>query len=167
MDRDKRPSLPSELKRQVLVESGHRCAIPTCRNTPVEIAHIISWESCKEHEFNNLIALCPTCHTRFGSGTIDRKSMFMYKHNLGVINSRYCDFEQRVLQGFAKDQKTDCVLLPGGLDIMLSYVIQDGLVKEYKSSLVLICGIPSHKEYAITAKGRTFIGKWMGVEDID
>jgi 5-methylcytosine-specific restriction endonuclease McrA len=42
---------------------------------PVEIAHIVPWEKVKEHTFDNLIVLCPTCHTRFDKGEIDRKSM--------------------------------------------------------------------------------------------
>jgi 5-methylcytosine-specific restriction endonuclease McrA len=60
-----RPAIPQALKRKVLIEAGHRCAIPTCKQVPVELAHIVPWANCKEHTFENLIALCPTCHTRF------------------------------------------------------------------------------------------------------
>jgi 5-methylcytosine-specific restriction endonuclease McrA len=72
---ENRPAIPAALKRQILVEAGHRCAIPVCRQVPVEIAHIVPWEKVKEHTFDNLIVLCPTCHTRFDKGEIDRKSM--------------------------------------------------------------------------------------------
>ena len=95
-----RPAIPVRLRRQVLVEAGHRCAIPSCRQTPVELAHIISWAKCRKHEFENLIALCPTCHTRFDRGDIDKKSIEMYKQSLSVLNSRYGDYEQRILQYF-------------------------------------------------------------------
>jgi hypothetical protein len=44
---EKRPPIPSELYRAVLIEAGHRCAIPTCRQIPIEIAHIMP----KEKEF--------------------------------------------------------------------------------------------------------------------
>jgi hypothetical protein len=37
------------------------------------------WSEVKEHRFENLIALCPTCHTRYDQGTIDRRSMLVYK----------------------------------------------------------------------------------------
>ena len=60
----KRPPIPVDLHRIVLIEAGHRCAIHTCRQVPVEIAHIDPWSRCREHRFENLIALCPTCHTR-------------------------------------------------------------------------------------------------------
>lgn len=77
-----RKHIPAELRRAVLVESGHRCAIPTCRQTQVEVHHIIPLEQCKSHEFLNLIALCPNCHTRSHAGEIDRKSLRIYKRRL-------------------------------------------------------------------------------------
>ena len=52
-----RPPIPAEMKRKVLVEAGHRCAIPTCRHIDVDVHHIIPWETCKKHEYENLIAL--------------------------------------------------------------------------------------------------------------
>ena len=57
-----RPSIPTDIKRQVLIEAGHRCAIPTCGHPTTEIAHILPWAKVKEHKFENLIALCPNCH---------------------------------------------------------------------------------------------------------
>ncbi|MEW2510425.1 HNH endonuclease signature motif containing protein [Streptomyces sp. NPDC046870] len=85
----KRPAIPRELRRRVLIEAGHRCAIPTCRATPVEIAHITPWAKVKKHEFKNLIALCPTCHTRFDDphNPLDRKAMRQYKANLNPLFS--------------------------------------------------------------------------------
>ncbi|MFF0556505.1 HNH endonuclease [Streptomyces sp. NPDC004266] len=82
-----RPKIPSELRRRVLIEAGHRCAIPTCKSTPVEIAHIIPWAKVQKHEFKNLIALCPTCHTRFDDphSPIDRKAMRQYKADLNPL----------------------------------------------------------------------------------
>ncbi|MGV9664817.1 HNH endonuclease [Nocardia niigatensis] len=97
-----RPEIPAELKRAVLVEAGHRCAIPTCRQTPVELAHITPWAKVKEHTFDNLIALCPTCHTRFDRGDIDRKAMFQYKANLDILNYRYTDLERQLLRAFIR-----------------------------------------------------------------
>ncbi|MCC3653211.1 HNH endonuclease [Streptomyces sp. S07_1.15] len=84
-----RPKVPSELRRRVLLEAGHRCAIPTCKSTPVEIAHIIPWSKIRKHEFKNLIALCPTCHARFDDrhGPIDQKAMRQYKANLNPLLS--------------------------------------------------------------------------------
>ncbi|NEA65341.1 HNH endonuclease signature motif containing protein [Streptomyces sp. SID12488] len=84
-----RPAMPRELERRILVEAGHRCAIPTCRATLVEIAHIEPWCKVLKHEFENLIALCPNCHTLFGRGKIDRKAMYEYKARLSPFSTAY------------------------------------------------------------------------------
>ncbi|MBK8134172.1 MAG: HNH endonuclease [Gammaproteobacteria bacterium] len=77
-----RPNIPADLRRAVLVEAGHRCAIPQCRYPEVEVHHIIPWESCKTHEYENLISLCPNCHSRADRGEIDRPSLRLYKAKL-------------------------------------------------------------------------------------
>jgi hypothetical protein len=66
------------------VEAGHRCAIPTCRYPTTDLHHIIPWETCQTHDFDNLIALCPNCHRRAESGEIDRKSLRLYKSRLSA-----------------------------------------------------------------------------------
>lgn len=97
-----RPPVPRELERQVLVESGHRCAIPTCQAIPVDLAHIVPWSKVREHTFDNLIALCPTCHRRYDGGSIDRMSMLEYKRNLRLLASRYAvDVERQRAQTIA------------------------------------------------------------------
>ena len=86
-DVEKRDNIPVNVIRAVLVESGHRCAIPTCRATTTEIAHIVPWAKSHDNSFENLIALCPNCHTRFDQKKdIDHLAMKMYKHNLGILN---------------------------------------------------------------------------------
>lgn len=81
-----RPAIPRALDRRVRVEAGHRCAIPVCRVPVLVIAHIRPWTQVKRHEFENLIALCPTCHTLFDRGDIDRVSMLQYKANLSPFS---------------------------------------------------------------------------------
>lgn len=71
-----------EIQRAVLIEAGHQCAISACRHPRVEIHHIVPWAKCKKHEYHNLIALCPNCHTRVHDGEIDRKSLIKYKSAL-------------------------------------------------------------------------------------
>jgi hypothetical protein len=74
-----RTRIPAELKRRVLVEAGHRCAIHTCKHPAVDVHHIIPWSQSQEHSYENLIALCPNCHRRADSGEIDRQSLLAYK----------------------------------------------------------------------------------------
>ena len=77
-----RPPIPADLRRRILVEAGHRCAIHTCKHQDVDIHHIVPWEKCKEHDYYNLIALCPNCHRRADAGEIDRSSLKIYKARL-------------------------------------------------------------------------------------
>ncbi|MFB7922086.1 HNH endonuclease [Streptomyces sp. NPDC002466] len=83
-----RPAIPRSLDRRIRVEAGHRCAIPTCHMPAplLVIAHIRPWAEVKCHEFENLVALCPNCHTLFDRGHIDRKSMLQYKANLSPFS---------------------------------------------------------------------------------
>jgi hypothetical protein len=75
-----RPVIPSEVKRIVMIEAGHRCAIQTCRNSAnIDVHHIVPWEKCKDHNPDNLIVLCPNCHRLAHDETIDRKSLRKYK----------------------------------------------------------------------------------------
>jgi len=154
------------------MEAGHRCAIPTCHQVPVEIAHIIPWEQVKEHSFDNLIALCPTCHSRFDKGEIDRRAMQQYKDNLSILNDRYGDLEQRVLRFFAEDPNADEIQLPGGLDILLMYLLEDGLlaaVNPKSRGVGRISGVPfiGIKLYRPTDKGKQFIQKWLDAETLE
>lgn len=93
----KRPPIPAEIKRRVLVEAGHRCAIPACRFIEVDVHHIVFWEECKKHEYDNLIALCPNCHRMAHNGKIDRKSLRIYKANLRFIHDRFSQLEVDIL----------------------------------------------------------------------
>jgi len=75
-----RPTIPAEIRRQILVEAGHRCAIQTCRSAAdVDVHHIVPWAQSQQHEPENLIALCPNCHRRANRGDIDRESLRKYK----------------------------------------------------------------------------------------
>lgn len=97
---DGRPPIPEDLRRRVLVEAGHRCAIQTCRHPQVDVHHIIPWEKCKSHSFDNLIALCPNCHRRAGRGDIDAKSLLLYKAQLAAGRERG---DRLAAQGVAPD----------------------------------------------------------------
>lgn len=166
-----RPALPMAISRQVKVEAGHRCAIPVCRAHPIEIAHIEPRSDDGSNDvFDNLIALCPNCHTRYDKGEIDRPAMRQYKANLSVLNGRYGEMEQRILRAFADDPKAGIIMLPEGLGILLQYLIQDELliqVPDPSGMRVVSQGIPAAEHFAITDKGREFIDRWLGAEDLE
>ena len=165
-----RPAIPRALERQVKMESGHRCAIPTCKQTPVDIHHIVPWETCKKHEFDNLIALCPTCH-RKADREIDRKSIKMYKHNLSIVNSRYGDYERRILQYFVDNPDERFIKLPYGenTDILLMFLIRDKLLLPQPDRRPVTGSARGTEKiwYELTQEGQQFISKWKVAEDIE
>ncbi|MCX5147211.1 HNH endonuclease [Streptomyces sp. NBC_00320] len=169
-----RPAIPAELRRRVLVEAGHRCAIPTCRRHPVDIEHIDDWATVREHRFENLIALCPTCHRRKGSGPdqIDRKSLRQYKTNLGILNHRYSETERRLIEVFAnllekgKISEDRIIRLGVGSDLLLWYLIQDGyLESRYPGELDV--STSTHQLFRFTPPGIAFLRRWMEARPLD
>ena len=155
-----RPAIPSDLERRVLVESGHRCAIPVCRQVPIEIAHIVGYAQCKKHEFHNLIPLCPTCHTRFDNGDIDHQSMLLYKFNLALVNRRYGDAEARVLEWFADNRSRTGIRILEEMQVLLLHLVKDGLLEDAGKKEALPGGIV-RKTLDLTQAGKEFLDLWL------
>jgi hypothetical protein len=151
----------------VLVEAGHRCAIPTCRHPTTEIAHIVPGSQSHDDSFENLIALCPNCITPHDQKKeTDRQSIRRYKRNLGILNSRYSDFERRVFDQIAEtDQRSFPV--EAGFEILLVHAVKDGLLKRVEPSPVAIQrGEPTHHDYEVTDAGLRFVSRYVQGEDI-
>lgn len=117
----RRPAIPADIQRAVLVEAGHRCAIPTCRATTTEIAHIEAWAKSRDHSFANLIALCPTCHTRYDQKKeIDLASMRMYKAKLGEQSQIQAQLEK--LTGGVEKMQEENQLLKQQLALLAAHL---------------------------------------------
>ena len=158
---DERPAIPSELKRQILVESGHRCAIPTCRYPTTEIAHIEPWEKVKEHGYENLIALCPNCHTRADKGDIDRKSLRIYKRILQRLTDRFDRFELNVLDELRQGK---VVFMEGNMLLLTKNLIDSQLVG-FIGGGVISDGIPINVRVVLTDKGKAFVDEWIKAKE--
>ena len=172
MDRD---NIPAEVKRAVLVEAGHRCAIPTCRATTTEIAHIVPWAKTQDDSFENLIALCPNCHTRFDEKKeIDHLAVKMYKHNLGILNNRYGEFERRLFEVLAKTNERVFVLGAAG-DLLVANAVKDGFFedKHVEGIGLQVNGTDGYSKnfpmsftYWVTDSGVAFIQRFANGSDI-
>lgn len=123
-----RPPVPAETKRRVLIEAGHRCAIPTCRYITVEIHHIVPWEKSQAHDYHNLIALCPNCHVRADRGEIDRKSLQIYKASLRFTHDKFSQFEVDILIEACKLPFNHVLPYPRGMELLVKRLLESNFV---------------------------------------
>jgi hypothetical protein len=138
----KRKSVPSAIQHEIRTEAGYRCAIPTCRHPKIEIAHIVPWSKTQDNSAANLIALCPTCHTRYDSHDITEKSIRYFKANLKMLSSKYNQIEMRVLESFAEQlvkrnydadiwsKSFIAITMPPFSEVMYQALVTDQLVTE-------------------------------------
>jgi hypothetical protein len=90
--------------------------------------------------------------------------MYQYKANLALLNGRYSDLERRVLKLFVDNPDQESVWIEKPLDILMMYLIQDGLVMKHQNiKYYLATGTP----YCLTVKGRDFIGRWVNAENLE
>ena len=142
--------IPANLARRIKVEAGHRCAIHTCRHIEAQIHHIIPYRQCQKHEYENLIALCPNCHSRADRNEIDRKSLRIYKANLRLAHDRFSQFEMDVIDTLVNNFHP--IPFPYYLVILVKRLYDAGYVSITSASLAST----SHDWLDITDKGLEF-----------
>ncbi|MFF5109631.1 HNH endonuclease [Streptosporangium sp. NPDC000509] len=172
-----RPAIPAQLKNDLLIEAGHRCAIPACRAAePLEFEHINDWAKVGRHEFHNMIVLCRNCHGRKGSGPgkIDRKALRQYKANLAVVNGRYGDLERRILDYVAENPEKTIIGLPPYIGFLLLYLKKDGFIKKSdpkgdfytRTQGVFSLEVPITQFWEVTEAGREFVERWKQAQPL-
>lgn len=85
-----RSAVPQATRIAVLTEAGYRCAVPTCRGIlALDLHHIVEVADGGSNDAQNLLALCPTCHALFTRGTIDRRSIELWKGMLVALGQAF------------------------------------------------------------------------------
>lgn len=155
-----RPSIPAVIKRAVLVEAGHRCAIPTCRFPTTELAHIIPYSEVLNHSYENLIALCPNCHTRYDKGEIDRKSMVIYKKKLVFLSDRFSRYELNLLDHLKSTSKATVFGMLSIKNLLDEELLS---ITQTLASTVYSDGTTEMTEFIVmlTPKGNEYLNKWI------
>ncbi len=86
----RRASIPSSVRRAVLIEAGYRCAVPSCRTLiTLDIHHIVEVREDGGNTLGNLLALCPNCHALFTRGEITREAIESWKGVLVALNQAF------------------------------------------------------------------------------
>ena len=165
--------IPAKIKRRVLVEAGHRCAIHTCREIEVDVHHIVPFSKCQKHEYENLIALCPNCHRRADRGDIDRKALKKYKVNLRYAHDRFSQLEVDILFKLHNSELHNSELdmapeekvqeqWPSFLMLMINRILDAGYIEVIENqSSVQVFGMEISPIYiSLTDKGREYINSF-------
>ena len=62
--------IPAAVRRTLRKETCFCC--PFCGSPILEYHHIIPWAKRQEHFPEDMVALCPTCHTEYGDNPLKR-----------------------------------------------------------------------------------------------
>jgi hypothetical protein len=58
----KRSRIPRTVRRKVMMRDGHRCRVPGCRSTNIDVHHLLPEEMGGSHDESNLLTLCEGHH---------------------------------------------------------------------------------------------------------
>lgn len=73
----KRKAIPRKIRDFILVASKHQCSI--CQAKTVEVHHIVPVSKGGTNNLENLMAVCPNCHTNFHEGRFTTDQMRTYR----------------------------------------------------------------------------------------
>ena len=145
-----RPAVPKDIALDVMIESGHRCAVCGI-SCSLEKAHIIPWSEVQEHTLENLICLCATCHTRSHDEKWDVDTLREYKRRPWVVRQfeNYVPVKptvqvQLTIDALLRDfTDRDAKMLPLALAALLDIPPQDVHIRSVKlGSVNVIIDLP-------------------------
>jgi hypothetical protein len=145
----------------MLIEAGYRCAVPTCRTIlTLELHHIDPVRVDGQNTPDNLIALCPNCHTMLEKGIIAREAINVYKTMLVALNQAF-DKESisnlLFLKKISEKPSNHSLVISGDGVLRFSHLIASELA-EYEAF-----GSPPRWDYLmhLTKKGNRIIDAWF------
>lgn len=72
--------IPIDIRRELIKEAGYKCANPGCSTrSRNEFHHIKEWAVYKVHNAEDMIAICPTCHSYVHHGTLEITDEKLYE----------------------------------------------------------------------------------------
>jgi len=93
-----RTPLPDIYRTLILKQQNHKCAICSVFLDVYDIDHIVPYRIHQTHKFNNLQALCPTCHAR--KTRREQKEIRLFIECEKTKSYRYCWTCKRVYSAY-------------------------------------------------------------------
>jgi hypothetical protein len=173
----KRKPIPANIRREVLIEAGYRCANPTCRQIlALELHHMIEVAKGGENITSNLIALCPTDHALYTTGKISADAIYAWKTVLVSLNASFDTEGINSLLFLAMSSPRNDLIISGDGVLKFSALIASGYV-DYRllannaNQLVTYTAFLTQRGEILVnawkAGDRTQIDKILGIEIAD
>ena len=98
--------IPADIKRIIRKKANFGCVI--CGNPIIEYHHIVPYSEVKNHEVENIVALCPEHHHRVGCSEISQERLNSF------IKSPYNARNEKVQKDFMLSKYDEMVFKAGG-----------------------------------------------------
>lgn len=145
-----------DVRQQVLHEAGYRCANPACRTLlTLEIHHLDPVSEGGSNTVDNLLALCPNCHTLHHRRVIPMTSLKAWKLLLLSLNEGFDRISIDVLLAM---QQIKNLRVSGDGFVHIAGLLTGGYVR-----LAMVghpAGGTTQLGLRLTEKGQTFIEAW-------
>lgn len=169
-----RRSIPAPVRRAVLLEAAYRCGNPRCRHVlTLELHHIVWVRDGGGNVPENLIALCPNCHSLHTAGHIPAEAVQSWKGVLVSLNNPHRVSADLLLVLFREEERISAAQKAGKLSAafrftgdglgFLSGLLTAGLIEIEKRSMGVAWyggGMPSFT-VRLTDSGRALVDAWL------
>ncbi len=169
-----RKTIPPTVRDLILMEAGYKCANPTCRHIlTLELHHIVWVRDDGGNEPDNLLALCPNCHSLHTHGHIPEMTIRTWKSLLVSLNSSNRAAADLLLvlreDEMRFDNADDPAFAPRPFQFTgdglpaIAGLITSGLLEISKRNSNVSArsvSMPSF-EVRLTAKGKQFVEAWI------
>jgi hypothetical protein len=154
-----RKALSVEVRLVVLHEAGYKCANPVCRHIlTLDIHHLDYVSEGGPDTPDNLLPLCPNCHTLHHAGQIPTGSLRAWKMLLLALNEA---FEKKMVDiMLALDKLGDVRRLSGDGILSVSSLIAADLVEVVEHGEPSGGGMSTMYLLRLNEKGRQFVDAW-------
>jgi len=152
---NKRAKIPIDVRMQVLHESGYMCANPCCRTIlTLDIHHMVYIGTAGTNSAENLLPLCPNCHTRHHRKMIPLESIRAWKMLLLALNQA---FDRQTINSLLALDRVESLAIQSDSVLSLASLIAAGLV--YLVEAHYLAPITSYV-VRLSEKGKLFVKAW-------
>jgi hypothetical protein len=160
-----RKALKVDVRQLVLHESGYKCANPVCRHIiTLDIHHLELVSKGGGNGSENLLALCPNCHSLHHSGQIVEASLRAWKQLLLAINEA---FDRRSVDTLLALDRLKNLYITGDGVLQCAALIASGLVEVRSGQHDLVAGAPRWDmggpplyTVSLSGRGSAFVSAW-------